>query len=121
MLNSKFQFKSSNKSLLHTMVFNILSNAIKYNKAEGKVFITTFTTEAGFTLSIRDTGHGISSDQLPFIFERFRRFRPEDEMSYGLGLPIVKSVADFHNIRIQAESIKGEGTEFKLIFPQRSV
>jgi signal transduction histidine kinase len=115
--NGDFVMRNCNKSLLHTMIFNILSNAVKYNSPNGKIFINGITTDAEFVLTIRDTGNGIAKEQLPFIFERFRRFRPEDEMSYGLGLPIVKSVADFHTIKIQAESTVGMGTEFKLTFP----
>lgn len=114
----EFTIHHCNKSLLHTMIFNIISNAVKYNTANGKIFISAHQSGSNFILSVRDTGNGISKEQLPFIFERFRRFRPEDEMSYGLGLPIVKSVADFHNIRIHAESVMGTGTEFTLSFPR---
>ena len=106
-----------NKSLLHTLLFNILSNAIKYNKPNGKIYITAEESGSHFEIKIKDTGAGIEEDQLPFIFERFKRFRPADEMSYGLGLPIVKSVADFHNIEITAESEPGIGTTFILTFP----
>lgn len=106
-----------NKSLLHTLLFNILSNAIKYNQPNGKIFISAEESGNHFELKIKDTGSGIEEDQLPFIFERFKRFRPADEMSYGLGLPIVKSVADFHNIEITAESKPGKGTTFILTFP----
>lgn len=105
-----------NKSLLHTMIFNILSNAIKYNVPEGKIYISGEDKAHEFFLEIRDTGNGIAKEQLPFIFERFRRFRPEDEMSYGLGLPIVKSIADFHTISIKCDSVIGKGTKFSLSF-----
>ena len=52
------------------------------------------------------------------IFDRFKRFRPEDDMSYGLGLPIVKTIADFHGVKVSAESILNEGSCFTLKFPK---
>ena len=112
-----FIFTTCNKPLIHTLLFNILSNAIKYNVNNGKIFITGEKTEKNFILRIRDTGTGIASDQIPFIFDRFKRFRPSDEMSYGLGLPIVKTIAEFHKIEIQTESEKNIGTTFILLFP----
>jgi signal transduction histidine kinase len=112
-----FTFTPCNKSLLHTLLFNIMSNAIKYNVHNGKIFITGEKIDRQFVMKIRDTGTGISSDQIPFIFDRFKRFRPSDDMSYGLGLPIVKTISEFHGIEIQTESEKGNGTTFILLFP----
>ncbi|MFN8164908.1 MAG: HAMP domain-containing sensor histidine kinase [Bacteroidia bacterium] len=111
-----FIFAPSNKSLIHTMLSNLISNAVKYNKPQGKITIEGDNSGNFFILKISDTGVGIDKEQLPFIFDRFKRFRPEDEMSYGLGLPIVKTIADFHEIEISAESNIGVGTVFSLKF-----
>ena len=115
---SDFILNNCNKSLLHTMIFNILTNAVKYNVLNGRITIAGEMSDSKFVLKIKDTGSGISKDQLPFIFERFKRFRPEDDMSYGLGLPIVKSVADFHRVQLECFSVVGEGTEFVFSFPK---
>ena len=116
-LKDQFEFSPSNKSLLHTLFFNIISNAIKYNCVDGKITISGSKEDNVYKISISDTGVGIPSDQLSFIFERFKRFRPADENSYGLGLPIVKTIAGFHGIDIKAESEKLHGTTFILKFP----
>lgn len=116
-----FVFHNSNKSLLHTLILNIINNAIKYNKPEGKISIHGFVNaERKFVVNISDTGVGIEQEHLKNIFDRFKRFRPEDEGSYGLGLPIVQTIANFHEIKIMVESEKDRGTTFSLIFPQRN-
>lgn len=106
-----------NNSLIHTMLFNILSNAIKYNKEGGSISIDGKTRGDKYVLSIADTGVGIQAEHVAHIFDRFKRFRPEDEMSYGLGLPIVKTIADFHGIVVKVESVKDLGCKFILQFP----
>jgi signal transduction histidine kinase len=105
-----------NRSLVHTLLFNLISNGIKYNTEGGTIYIKGIRKDHFFELTIRDTGIGISSEHLPFIFDRFKRFRPNDEMSYGLGLPIVKTIADFHGIDVSAESELNKGTTFMLRF-----
>ncbi len=114
------QLEHCNKSLLHTLIFNLISNGIKYNSNPGEIFISCNVIDRQFQLSIKDTGVGISPDHLPSIFDRFKRFRPEDEMSYGLGLPIVRTIANFHDIRIEVTSTLNAGTCFMLTFPTRS-
>jgi signal transduction histidine kinase len=113
----EFEIKECNKSLIQTMIFNLVSNAIKYNKPDGTILIAGKKSEKEYALSIKDSGVGISKEHLPFIFDRFKRFRPEDEMSYGLGLPIIQSIADFHNLKITVESELDKGTEFTVHFP----
>ena len=107
---------SINLSLIHTMLFNLLSNAIKYNKEGGNIRIKGNVEQNKYILSISDTGVGILPENIPYIFDRFKRFRPEDDMSYGLGLPIVKTIADFHEIKIAVESVKDLGCKFTLAF-----
>lgn len=110
-------FGPVNISLLHTMLFNLISNAIKYNKEGGIIHIQGSSEQQKYILSISDTGVGILPEHIPYIFDRFKRFRPEDDMSYGLGLPIVKTIADFHEINIVVESVKDVGCKFTLSFP----
>jgi signal transduction histidine kinase len=114
--NHEFELQNCNKSLIHTMIFNLVSNAIKYNKSGGEIFISGSVSAGRFELSIKDSGCGIAHDQLPHIFDRFKRFRPEDDISYGLGLPIVKTISNFHTIRVEVFSKPDAGTEFLLTF-----
>ena len=115
-----FVFHHSNKSLLHTLILNIINNAIKYNKPDGKITIHGFmNAKNNFTLRISDTGVGIEKENLKNIFGRFKRFRPEDGSSFGLGLPIVQTIASFHGIEISVDSEKEKGTEFTAVFPRQ--
>ena len=111
-----FEFQNCNKSLVHTLIFNIVSNAIKYNKSGGEIFISGALKDHQFVLTIKDSGVGIAQDQLMHIFDRFKRFRPDDEMSYGLGLPIVKTIAHFHDVKVDVTSELNSGTCFILTF-----
>jgi signal transduction histidine kinase len=115
--NNDFVLTASNRSLLHPLIFNIISNAIKYNQENGLITITGKTEGGIFQLSIKDSGVGISKEHLPYIYDRFKRFRPEDESSYGLGLPIVKTIAAYHGIEITVDSTPGAGATFTLHFP----
>lgn len=111
-----FVYSPCNKSLLHTLLYNILTNAIKYNVDNGKIYITGEKEVNDFVVRIKDTGTGIASDQLLFIFDRFKRFRPADDKSYGLGLPIVRSIAEYHEIDVMVESEIRKGTTFIIRF-----
>lgn len=111
-----FTIEQCNKALLHTMIFNIINNSIRYNKESGHIEVIGFSTGDGYQLEIRDNGIGILPEDLPVLFSRFKRFQQSDSDSYGLGLPIVKTIADFHQIDIDVTSTRGAGTSFSLIF-----
>lgn len=117
-----WQLVNVNKFLLFNLFFNLINNAIKYNNPDGEIKITATYENNAFTVSITDTGIGISAEDLPFIFNRFKKFRQSLlQDSFGLGLPIVKSIAAFHNISIEVISEKGKGSIFKLIFPTEAI
>jgi two-component system, OmpR family, sensor histidine kinase ArlS len=106
---------SANRDLMFQLVYNLVNNAIRYNKPGGSIIIAQNEhTGHRRSLMIRDTGIGISSDLLPVIFERFRKKSMLGEESYGLGLSIVKAIADFHQIQISVCSTEGEGSTFEL-------
>lgn len=108
-----------NKFLLFNMFFNLINNAIKYNKAGGEITVNSFIQNEHLVVEIIDSGNGIDNEQIPFIFDRFKKFRQSMEQeSFGLGLPIVKSIADFHGISIKVGSKVNTGTTFTLTFPQ---
>lgn len=107
-----------NKFLLFNLFFNLINNAIKYNNEGGYIQITGTAGHNTFIISIADNGIGIDAEAIPFIFNRFKKFRQSlQQDSFGLGLPIVKSIATFHDIDIEVISVKGTGSTFKLIFP----
>ena len=115
-LESDFKLEACNKPLLHTMIFNLINNAIKYNQPNGNITVKGYQTGSTYVLEINDTGIGIAPDHLPHIFSRFKRFHKADNDSFGLGLPIVKTIADFHHINIDVSSQPSQGSSFRLSF-----
>jgi two-component system sensor histidine kinase ArlS len=106
-----------NKFLLFNLFFNLVNNAIKYNRESGSIRVEALKENDNFVVKITDTGLGIAAEDLPFIFNRFKKLKQSlQQDSFGLGLPIVKSIAEFHYIKIEVESKKGIGSTFKLIF-----
>lgn len=107
----------SNHSLIFTMLLNLINNAIKYNKEGGKIILNSYYKTGQYIVEIQDTGIGISKKNLPFIFDRFKRLNTGKSIEgHGLGLPIVKTIAAFHDIIIRVDSEPEKGTKFKLIF-----
>lgn len=105
-----------NKFLLFNLVFNLINNAIKYNKKGGEINITGIVENKQCAIEIADTGIGISQEKLPHIFNRFKKFSKSlQQDSFGLGLPIVKSIADFHQVKIEVRSEVDKGSTFRLI------
>lgn len=107
-----------NKFLLFNLLFNLINNAIKYNKPDGEITITGQWAKDNYTISIADTGIGIPEAEMPYIFNRFKKMKQSlSQDSFGLGLPIVKSIASFHKIGITVNSEQGVGSTFRLTFP----
>jgi two-component system sensor histidine kinase ArlS len=107
-----------NKFLLFNLLFNLVNNAIKYNKQDGTIIITGERVKNYYTININDTGIGIAADELPYIFNRFKKIKQSlKQDSFGLGLPIVKSIAAFHAIELQVRSEQNVGSTFTLIIP----
>ncbi|MDP4145005.1 MAG: HAMP domain-containing sensor histidine kinase [Bacillota bacterium] len=104
------------KDKLKQVFINILSNAIKFNNAGGRVWINVSEQENKIIVKVGDTGIGIKDEDLPFIFERLYRgdkSRHNIEGS-GIGLTIVEKILKMHSASITAESQEGKGTIFKI-------
>jgi len=114
----EWSLTSVNKFLLFNLFFNLINNAIKYNKEGGEIRITGRQDNKSFIIEVADTGIGISPELLPLIFNRFKKFSQSMQDSFGLGLPIVKSIAGFHGIKVEVKSEQGIGSTFKLVFPE---
>jgi signal transduction histidine kinase len=107
-----------NKFLMFNLFFNLINNAIKYNRENGEIKVVALRENDRLIVQIMDTGIGIAAEDLPFIFNRFKKLRASlKQESFGLGLPIVQSIAAFHEIKIEVQSEKDSGSIFKLIFP----
>ncbi|MBE7176850.1 MAG: HAMP domain-containing histidine kinase [Mucilaginibacter polytrichastri] len=106
-----------NRSLLHILLFNLIGNAVKYNKPAGYITVNGDRTGEFYIMKIRDTGVGMNEEDARKAFNRFEKLDSIAEESHGLGLAIVKSIANLHRISISIDTQKGIGTVFTLHFP----
>lgn len=105
----------SQKSLFVDLLSNIYENAIKYNKEGGEIEIYSTLEASSIKVFIRDTGIGIANSDIKRVFERFYvvdKSRDRKVKSTGLGLSIVKHIADYLEMDISLESTLGEGSTF---------
>lgn len=106
--------------MLDTMIGNILSNAIKFSPDDGVIHIVCARDGDGAVLRISDSGAGIPARDLPHVFDRFYRSdeaRTPATQGAGLGLTIVRRLADVQGFRVSAESAEGHGSTFSIHIP----
>jgi len=109
---------------LHSIFSNLVSNAVKYTPAAGRVHIRWWTDEKGGHVEVSDTGIGIPAEHLPRLTERFYRVdagRSRKLGGSGLGLAIVKHALQRHEGRLEVRSIEGQGSTFSCHFPPARV
>jgi two-component system sensor histidine kinase/response regulator len=109
------------KVSLEEIFNNLISNAIKYNKAGGWAKVTLYGRDEEVWIEITDNGIGISDEHLSRIFDEFYRVdgrRNAPIKGSGLGLSIVRKMVDAHGGTIEVESKFGEGTTFRVSFPK---
>lgn len=105
--------------LLDEILYNLASNAIKYNRPGGEAVISTHRHMGQITLTVRDTGIGIPAEHQSRVFERFYRVdksHSKEVGGTGLGLSIVKHAAAYHEATVSLESTEGVGTTVKILF-----
>lgn len=108
-----------NPSKLAIMIGNIIGNALTYTKENGHIEITLGNDDNGVFLDIADDGIGISPHERNRVFDRFYRIAGTGEIGSGLGLSIVRNIANLHKAQIQIlDGISGRGTNFRVIFPK---
>lgn len=97
------------------VIYNLLSNAVKFTPEGGTITLKVEPAGAHCLLQVKDTGIGIRTEQIPYLFERFRQAEGSTNRSYegsGLGLALVKELVELHGGQISVESVYGEGTTF---------
>jgi signal transduction histidine kinase len=108
---------------LKQALINLLDNALHYTPSGGAVTVRLQAVGDGVTVTVEDTGHGIEQEHLPHLFERFYRTdwaRAKDAGGTGLGLPIVKEIAEAHSGTISVTSQVDKGSVFTLRLPALS-
>lgn len=109
------------KELLKVAMINILNNAVKYTPENGKVAFSLFNQNGFIVIDITDTGHGISQEDLPHIFDKaYRSADPlvREAPGSGLGLAITQEIIELHGGAIEVDSESGKGTHFAIKLPQ---
>ena len=105
---------------LERIMLNLLSNSIKYNKAQGQIEVLLNDCNDTFVITVKDTGVGIPSDKLMYIFERFRQVENTFNKSTkgsGIGLSLVKDLIEIQGGTIEVKSELGVGSEFIIKLP----
>lgn len=105
---------------LKQLILNLVNNAIKYTRVDGRVNLRLARLNGQVRLSVQDSGCGIPAEDLPHIFERFYRVdkaRARPNGGSGLGLAIAKWITEAHDGEIQVQSVLGEGTTFIVLLP----
>jgi signal transduction histidine kinase len=101
-------------------VINLLSNALKFTEAGGRVDVRVEPRDGSVEIGVTDTGIGIGEDELPRVFERFYRVdssRSRATGGAGIGLSIAKAIVDAHGGTISAVSEPGKGSDFRITLP----
>lgn len=110
----------SDASLVEQVLRNLLSNAIKYTRTGSVALVCPFADESSVRLEVRDSGIGISADQIPLIYDEFYQVGVAANMTregYGLGLAIVKRIVALLGLKIEVHSQPGRGSTFALLLP----
>ena len=119
MLTGKATRMQANKEMMEELLYNLISNAIRYNRPYGHVVVSVNREEEHVSLTVEDTGIGISHADQERVFERFYRVdksRSKSTGGTGLGLAIVKHVVQCHGAKLKMNSQLGTGTRIEIIF-----
>lgn len=108
----------ADRRLIGQMILNLLSNAIKFTPADGRVSVTVRLSDNSIAISIMDTGRGIAPEDIPLVMQPFRQANNSHaDEGTGLGLPLVKQMAELHGGDLTIESEPGGGTTATILLP----
>jgi signal transduction histidine kinase len=118
-ITDNMTLRNINYDLLFQLIYNLINNAIRYNKEGGEIMVSDrLIPGKSYTLFIKDTGIGIPEKEQANIFDRFKKSTRSAEEGYGLGLYIVKIIAQHYGLHINVRSKINEGTTFSILFPE---
>jgi PAS domain S-box-containing protein len=124
-LDSRISATSGDPDRLQQIIWNLLTNAIKFTPKGGHVQVRLERIASYVEITVSDSGQGIDPKLLPYVFDRFRQSDSSSTRRHGglgLGLSIVRQLVELHGGTVTAESLgAGEGTTFKVILPLMSV
>lgn len=121
MLSPELKFASIDKQKFRQILYNLASNALKFNQPDGTATIETAVSgKTDFTLKVKDSGIGIAPENIKKLFMPFVQLdsgRSRQHEGSGLGLALVKNIVEMHRGSIEVESILGQGSTFKVTLP----
>ncbi|MCA9970811.1 MAG: hypothetical protein KC425_11385 [Anaerolineales bacterium] len=114
---------NGDREKLKRVIMNLVSNAVKYTDEGGSVHVSTRISDNYAVVDVTDTGFGIPTEELPYIFDRFRRVKGHQHLAVGtgLGLAIVKSLVEAHGGEINVTSQENVGSTFSVSLPCQDV
>lgn len=109
---------SGNEGLLVMALSNLMENGCKFSP-EGRIVVKSESSDRAIQVSFIDDGPGIPENEQEHVFEPFFRGQNSHKASgYGIGLSLVKRIADLHSLSVEVESSVGKGSTFRIVFPQ---
>ncbi|MDR3714503.1 MAG: HAMP domain-containing sensor histidine kinase [Puia sp.] len=118
--NTAVEFIKADRSQFHHAINNVIDNAVKYSGAAVTISIECMVKDHFLVLSVTDNGRGISSKELPFVFDKFYRVKAGNDHSvkgYGLGLNYVQNILNLHGGWCLLKSKLGQGSVVSLAWP----
>jgi len=115
------RYVMADKRAILQILINLLSNGIKYTQAHGRVWVSALAVDGALQITVADTGVGISEEDLQRLGQPFEQVENEYTRSKegtGLGLALVRALADLHGGKMTIQSALGEGTCVKIILPK---
>lgn len=108
--------------VIEKVMYNLLSNAIKFNRDGGTVTVSLQANSSNIQIKVQDSGYGIPSNELPFLFSRFHKINNPNHTpnkdSIGIGLALSKELIQLHGGKVAVNSIMNEGTSFEISIPR---
>lgn len=121
-ISAGVKLQNVNRDLIFQLLYNLVTNAIRYNKENGTIHLSdSYQPEKFYEILIKDSGIGIAQEELETIFDRFKKSGKNTGEGYGLGLSIVKSIIVFHGFDIKVSSHHETGTIFTILIPAEMV
>lgn len=106
---------------LERIIYNLLSNSFKFTPEHGTIRVRLSYTDDCFSMTVSDTGIGMSGEHVSHIFDDFYQISSVHHSGSGIGLALVKAFVDMHKGKIEVDSAEGQGTEFRISIPVNQV